>query len=69
MFILMTAVRLVKCFFGLVEFPWTAFFTGCNFVLLLFKKEQGYFPLFPSTKHPRLGCFLPLSLLFQHLHL
>lgn len=32
--------------------------------LLLLKKEQGYFPLFPSTKHPPLGCFLPPFSLF-----
>lgn len=39
-----------------LEFPLTAFSTGCNFVLLLFKEEQRYFPPFPSTKHP-LGMF------------
>lgn len=39
-----------------LEFPLTAFSTGCKFVLLLFKEEQRYFPPFPSTKHP-LGMF------------
>lgn len=61
MFILMTADETSLSAFSdynKLEFPWTNFFISCNFVLLLLKKEQGYFPLFPSIKHHPLGCFL-----------